>query len=742
MRSRELLFEIGCEELPASWLPGLTRQMAEHVAARLAEARLEAGEAEPFSTPRRLGVVVARVAERQSDLEELVTGPPVSAAFKDGQPAPAGLGFARKNGVAFEALTKVETPKGVYLAFNRRERGRAAADVLPAVAAATLRDLAFPKQMRWDAVLDDGKGELTFGRPIRWLLILFGGRVVPLVIRRSVEAEGIGDVVSGNVTSGHRFLAAKGRPGRFIRVKSFEDYRLKLAEHFVVLDRAERRDRVARALDVRAHRLGGRPLVAAGSAFLDEVPDLVEYPGVVAGSFDPAFLALPSEVLTTTMIHHQHYFPVVDEHGALKPAFLAVTNIEPADEAPVAVNAARVLTARLRDASFFWDVDRRTPLDARLDRLDTVLFHKSLGSYRAKAQRVGKLAGWLAEAAFACPDQAPFAERAGLLAKADLTTDMVREFTELQGAMGGIYAREAGEPEEVWRAIYHHYLPVAVEADAPPDRSTLGRAATSWAAVALADKLDTIVGLFYARERPTGSRDPFGLRRQAHGVLKVLADLDRLTGLDARPDLEQLIRWAAAPFAPLEAWDQPVAGALRAFLVERLEYLLQQRGYDVRNVRAVVRGRELADLRPAEALRKLEVLPEFTETRDFTKLAVAFKRVRNIARELADAEFEQAEQASPDLSASLVEAAERDLADEMARRGPVIDAAVAGGREYRRAFGEAAKFGPAVDRFFTEVFVMVDDPALKRARLRLMKRLERLILQIADISEIVPQTES
>ena len=742
MRSRELLFEIGCEELPASWLPGLTRQMAERVAARLAEFRLEAGATEPFSTPRRLGVVVARVAQRQSDLEELITGPPVSAAIKDGQPTPAGLGFARRNGVEFAALARVETPKGEYLAFCRRERGRAAADVLPAVAAATLRDLTFPKQMKWDAVLDDGKGELAFGRPIRWLLILFGGRVVPLAIRRSVVAAGVHDVVSGNATSGHRFLAVTGRPGRAIRVKSFEDYRRKLAEHFVVLDRHERRDLVARALESRARRLGGRPLVAAGSAFLDEVPDLIEYPGVVAGSFDPAFLALPFEVLTTTMIHHQHYFPVVDEHGALKPVFLAVTNIEPADEAPIATNAARVLTARLRDASFFWDVDRKTPLDARLGRLDTVLFHKALGSYRSKAERVGTLAGWIAESAFASPDQAPFAERAGLLAKADLTTDMVREFTELQGAMGGIYAREAGEPEEVWRAIYHHYLPAAVEADAPPDRATLGRAATSWAAVALADKLDTIVGLFHAGERPTGSRDPFGLRRQAHGALKVLADLDRVTGLDARPDLEQLIRWTAAPFAPLETWDAAVAGGLRAFLVERLEYLLQQRGFDVRNVRAVVRGRDLAELRPADALRKLEVLPEFTETPDFTKLAVAFKRVRNIARELADAEFDEAERASPDLSASLVEAAERDLAEEMARRGPVIDAAVAGGREYRPAFGEAAKFGPAVDRFFTEVFVMVDDPALKRARLRLMKRLERLILQIADISEIVPQTES
>jgi glycyl-tRNA synthetase beta chain len=356
--------------------------------------------------------------------------------------------------------------------------------------------------------------------------------------------------------------------------------------------------------------------------------------------------------------------------------------------------------------------------------------------------RISKLAGQIADAAFARADQAPWAERAGLLAKADLTTDMVREFTELQGTMGGVYAREAGEPEEVWRAIYHHYLPTGVEADAPPEAGTLGRAAVSWAAVALADKLDTIVGLFHAGEQPTGSRDPFGLRRQAHGVLKVLVDLEPLVAVDARPDLEQLVRWTAAPFAPFESWDQGVQASLRGFLVERLEYLLQQRGFDVRNVRAVVRGRALSDLRPAEALRKLEVLPEFTESPDFARLAVAFKRVRNIARELPDDEFERAERESPDLAASLVEAAEHALVEEMNRRRPIIEAAVVGGREYRQAFAEASKFFPGVDRFFTEVFVMVEDTALKTARLRLMKRLERLILQIADISEVVPQTES
>jgi glycyl-tRNA synthetase beta chain len=745
LSGRELLVEIGCEELPASWLPGLSRQLAERTAVRLAEARLAGAPPEAYSTPRRLVVVASHVAERQDDLEETVTGPPLSAAVgRDGLPSKAGLGFARKLGVDFADLDRIETPKGTYVAGRRREPGRAAVEVLPDLLAAILRDLTFPKQMRWDARLEDGRGDLLFGRPIRWLLLLYGEQVVPLAITRTTgtSGDGVREVIGGRVTYGHRFQAASGLPGVAIPVTDFTDYRRKLAEHCVILDRGERRDRISRALEARAEALGGRVLVAEGSTLLDEVPDLVEYPGVVAGGFDPGFLTLPDEVLITTMIHHQHYFPVVTDGGRLTRSFLAVTNLDPRDERPIAVNAERVLTARLRDAGFFWDSDRRTPLGERLDRLDTVLFHRQLGSYRAKAERLAGLSAWIARAALHCPDRAAAARRAGLLAKADLTTGMVGEFPELQGVMGGIYAREEGEPESVWRAIYAHYLPVAVEVEAAPSSDTLGAGADTWAAVSLADKLDTIVGLFSAGERPTGSRDPLGLRRQAHGALRVLVDLERLTGVTESPDLGSLVSAAAEPFGGLASWDPAVVGQLVAFLTERLEYLLQQRGFDVRNVRAVVRGRDLAALRPAQALRKLEVLPEFTESADFTRLAVAFKRVRNIARELPDADFDAAERETPSLDPWLVEPAERDLAAELDRRRPVIDAAVAAGRGYREAFAEAAKFGPSVDRFFTEVFVMVEDPLLKTARLRLMKRLERLVLQLADVSEIVPQPES
>src|SRR5262245_58492893 len=381
---RELLLEIGCEELPASWLPGLTNQIGEVVAAQLRQHRLAPeAPAETFSTPRRLTVRIARLAERQTDLEELVNGPPLSASFgADGTPLPPAIGFAAKNDVDVSALERVETPKGTYLAFRRRQRGRPAVDVLPDVLGGSLRGLAFPKLMRWDAELDDGRGELLFGRPIRWILYLYGGRVVPFTIARSAYAQTsqVQEVISGAATYGHRFLTTSGRAGRAIKVRTFDEYRARLLENFVILERSERHNKIARELDAKAQRLQGRvSRVAYGeSGLLQEVPDLVEYPSVVAGTFGIEFLELPPEVLTTTLIHHPHYFPVESDDGKLKNAFLAVINTEPDNERTIARNAERVVTARLRDASFFWDADRRTTLEARIDRLSTLLFHKKL----------------------------------------------------------------------------------------------------------------------------------------------------------------------------------------------------------------------------------------------------------------------------------------------------------------------------------------------------------------------------
>jgi glycyl-tRNA synthetase beta chain len=727
---RELLIEIGLEELPASWLPNLTRQMAERLDTGLKALRIAPlAPIESYATPRRLTVCVARIAERQEDLEETITGPPVSASIKDGAPTPAALGFAKKQGVEFDQLARVKTARGEYLAFHKRQRGRSAVDALPDLMTGLLRELTFPKQMNWDARLDDGKGAFTFGRPIRWLLFLYGGRVVPYTIARADNASGplVQDVESGALTYGHRFLATSGRAGRSIKVRSFEEYRAKLSEHFVVLDHEERRDRIARELESHARRLGARVQLKEHAALIGEVADLVEFPGVVAGFFDRSFLELPQEVLTTTLVHHQHWFPVVTMEGELKEAFLAVVNTQPQDERVIAKNAERVVTARLRDAKFFWDADRKTPLESRLDRLHTVQFHKKLGSYRDKTERIERLSRWIAAEAFRQPEAADHAARAATLAKTDLTTDMVFEFPELQGTMGGVYAKAEGEPEQVWKAIYYQYLPIGVEDDAPPTREQLGTAAVTWAALSLADKLDTFVSLSSAGEKATGSRDPFALRRQVQGAVRILMDLPELTGIDREISLNALLAEAGAAAGP--AWSGDLARAAGAFAIERVRYALEQRQVPIEVARAATSP---AEVRPLRARRMAEAIQAVRASEDFQALAILFKRVKNISRELK-------EHAALDRSV-LVEPAEQALLAELDARRPRIEQAAAA-HEYRKAFTEIAALRQAVDRFFTDVFVMADDARLRTARLTLMADLRDLILDLADISEIVPQTE-
>ena len=726
---RELLIEIGCEEIPASWLPGLTRQVGEQLDARLKELRLETdAPAETYSTPRRLTGRVVKLAERQTDFEELVTGPPVSAAFKsDGEPTPAAVGFAKKYGVEVAALERKETPKGPYLAYTVRQRGKATVDVLPDVMAGLLRSLTFPKQMRWDAYLEDGKGDLVFARPIRWLVLLYGGRVVPFVIRRTELAQGptVQDIRTGANTYGHRFLTTSGRAGRAIKIKTFDDYEARLLENFVILQRSERESKIRRELETHARKLGGRVsgLVTAHSSLLQEVPDLVEYPSVVAGHYPVEFLQLPEEVLTTTMIHHQHYFPVVDDDGKLKPAFLAVTNTQAEKPEVIARNSERVLTARLRDARFFWDEDRKQPLESRIDRLSTILFHKALGDYKQKALRVSRLAGYIAKA-LGQHDAEAQASEAGLLSKADLATDMVREFTELQGTMGGIYAREEGRPEAVWKAIYYHYLPIGVEADAPPSRQQLGRAAVTWTAVSLADKFDSLVGMFAAGERPTGSRDPLALRRQAQGAVKILADLPELTGLTARVTIKALLD-NSADLGTFTLDDQAKA-ALFTFVRERVTYLFQERGFDVRNIRAVLHA--WPDVDAVEARLKLEALAQLSGSPELQGVATLFKRVKNITKDVPPV--------TEVLQKRLTEPAELALVNALPRLEAAVSEA-AGKREYRRAFTEIGALQSLVAKFFDDVLVMADEAELRDARLSLVGRLRDRILDIADISEIV-----
>ncbi len=677
---RELFIEIGTEEIPASWLPGLTAQIGTAVEARLKDARLSVDEpVETYSTPRRLAARVGKIGERQTDLEELVTGPPVSAAFAaDGTLTPAGAGFAKKQGVPESSLERIKTAKGEYVGVRKHQRGKTAVDVLPEVLTGVLRSLSFPKQMRWDATLADGKGELPFGRPIRWILFLYGGRVVPFTIQRTPLARGprVQDLVSGAATYGHRFLTTSGRPGRAIKVKHFDDYRKRLAENFVVLERSERHDRIARELDAEARRRGGRIARSlVGHGMLEEVPDLVEYPVVVSGGFAEEFLHLPEEVLTTTMIHHQHFFPIGNDQGKLLPVFLAVLNMEPEHPEVIARNMERVLTARLRDARFFLDADRKKPLDAYVDRLSTVLFHKKLGSYQEKAARVEKLARWICADIFGRPDLADHAAEAGRLCKADLATDMVRELTELQGTIGGIYAREDGRPEEVWKAIYYHYLPVGVEATAPPTHDQLGKAAITWAAVSLADKLDTVGGMFGAGERPTGSRDPYGLRRAAQGIVRILVDLPELTGLDLRLTLGRLVHTSIpSGRGVLVVHDRPRSLCART---ARLRHP-QRPGRHAFRGHGAVAARRKTKAGGSSGVHGDHGVPP----------------ARGAVQACARTSRRTSMRPAPDQGGKLTEPAELALAAEVDRLAPVVEGAVKSGSGYRQAFAEAAKAGP------------------------------------------------
>jgi glycyl-tRNA synthetase beta chain len=588
--------------------------------------------------------------------------------------------------------------------------------------------------MRWDAYLEDGKGELPFARPIRWLVLMYGGRVVPFVIRRTELAQGptVQDIRSASNTYGHRFLTTSGRAGRAIKIKTFDDYQTRLLENFVILDRGERESKIRRELEIHARKLGGRVsgLVAAHSTLLREVPDLVEYPSVIAGHFPVEFLDLPEEVLTTTMIHHQHYFPVVDDDGRLKPAFLAVINMQPEKPEIIARNSERVLTARLRDARFFWDEDRKAPLESRSGRLSTILFHKKLGSYREKTDRVATLAASIASDAFTRPDAAGAAAQAGRLCKTDLATDMVRELTELQGTMGGIYAREESQAEEVWKAIYFHYLPIGVEAEAPPTRQQLGAAAVPWAAVSLADKLDSVVGMFIAGERPTGSRDPLGLRRQAQGAVKILADLPELTGVDQRLALGPLLAGAAEPFGGYG----DAAGPLMSFIGDRLAYLLEQRGHDVRNVRAVMHA-GVERLSPLDARRKVEALAQMSGSEALKGVAILFKRVKNITKDVPVG----TSAVSDELRTRLRERDEIALFEALRDAAPKIRGAVARA-DYLEAFQTISQLRGTAAAFFDHVLVMTDDVDLRSARLSLVAALRDLIWEIADLSEIAPET--
>jgi glycyl-tRNA synthetase beta chain len=720
---REFLLEIGCEEIPAPWLPDLTEQLARRFQELAAKERLEPSNIEACSTPRRL-VLRAEVFSGQADREEKVWGPSLKVA-RDASGAWTGAaqGFAKKNGVRPEDLQ--QAPKDpanagdVYLLALKKTAGRPTPEVLGQVLAALLRGLAFPKRMSWDAWLEDGKGAFPFGRPIRWLVALLGGQVVPFQIHALVEGAKGGVVVrSGDTTYGHRFFP-RGQAGSAIRVDSFDDLRTKLREHRVVL---EARDRDA---ILQAQLAAGRvPATEVGTRLVAEWRELVEWPQVVFGTIPQEFRGLPAEVLETVLVHHQKYVPIATEPGGPFERFAAVTNTETdaKAQAEIARGMERVVVARLRDAAFFLREDLKRPLADRVDDLAGVTFHRDLGSYREKAERMAALVRALAPQ---MGDEAKPAEDAARLAKADLTTLMVREFPELQGTVGALYLERQGAPAAVADAVRWHYHPVSVEeGTAPAGALGEGGARRVFAAVSLADKLDTLAGYFGLGLVPSGSSDPYGLRRAAQGAVRVLVDFWPGGAGHRPPSLRGLLARAADGYGG--RLKRPVADVTRdleGFLLDRLRYVFLSRGFAADEVEAVLGAREPDALDdPAESARRLQALHRVRSeaAEDFAHLAVAFKRAKNI---LGD-------QPPPPVDRGLLsEAAERELFEAVGR----LDGANGG---YEARLRSLSSLRGPVDRFFDDVLVMAEDPRVRANRLGLLGQALSLFYRIADISKL------
>ena len=677
----KFLFELGLEEVPADMIEPAATQLRQSVEALFEENQLTAEALDTYAAPRRLAFLATGLPDRQPSREEVLLGPPVSVAFRDGAPAPAAHGFARKMQVTVDQLTVIQTEKGDYLSLKRTLEGRETPAILADALPGIIASISWPKNMYWQ------ESRFRFVRPIRWLVALWNRETVP------VKFEGL---TAGAGTRGHRFL---GRSD--ILLKSAGDYLEHLRENYVLADVEERQIKISRELEQETPK--GLQVIS-DPELLHLVCYLNEYPTVLRGSFNSDFLVIPQEVLITVMRHHQKYFSVADAKGALQPHFLTVLNTSGDPEGKIRKGHEKVLRARLEDAAFFWSSDLKTPLGDRLPLLDHVLFQEKLGSYRTKTERVRRLCATLS------PDKD--LETAASLAKCDLTSDMVRELSELQGVMGGLYAREEKYSESIWRAVYEQYKPTSLE-DASP--STL-----TGALLALADKLDSVVGCFAAGIVPTGSSDPFALRRQAQGLVKILFDyrLDQysLPGLieAARSILKDQI---GVP-------DQVVVDVL-GFLTGRVRFIFQERGvpFDVLN----------AVLAPGVAgvyqtWLKAQALVKMRGDSDFEALAVAFKRIKNI---LAKQEI------------VLGAVSERDLEDpaeaELYRSFQEIEPAVSAGAQagdYEAALRKIASLRGPVDRLFDAVMVMAEDARLRNNRLRLLFEISDMFLKIADISEI------
>jgi glycyl-tRNA synthetase beta chain len=694
----EFLFEIGLEEIPARMIAGAQAELEQRIVKMLERERLVASgvESRSFSTPRRLAVWVAGVAERQEDVAEEMVGPSVKVAYKDGVATPAAVAFAKKAGVAVEELRTVTNAKGEYLAAKVVKAGRGAAEVIAAEMPKELAGIYWAKNMYWRP----GKPE-RFVRPVRWIVALLGGEIVPV---------SFGGYEAGTVTYGHRVLFGEAP----IELKAPGEYEDALLSGFVIADVETRRQRIRKALDKVTRTVEGLRW-REDHELVDKLTHLTEWPTVLMGGFEREYLALPEEVLVTVMRDHQGYFAVNDKDGKLAPHFLAVLNTE-ADEAGLAVirhGNERVLRARFNDARFFWEFDQRVPLVERVELLKNVTFQKDLGSYFEKTDRVRKLTSALRERVTerGLVLDGGALDRAALLAKTDLTTELVKEFTELQGVVGGLYARAQGFSAAVSDAIYDQYKPVSMEDSVP--RTAEG------AVLAVADKADTIAGMFGLGLEPTGSKDPFALRRAANGIVKILAET------------EVTLPLKLSEVAASSTYDHAVAGKVGGFLVERLEFYLREvlaQAYDV--VKAVLAA-GADDVR--DAVARAEAVTAVRGSDDFAAVSAAFKRMKNILSQAVEKGFAAASGVDAALLSEPTEKALAERSAELAERVYMLRAE----KKYTDALEHIATLRPQVDAFFDAVMVMAPDAEVRGNRLALLQRVLGDFSGIADFSEIV-----
>ncbi len=685
----DLLIEIETEELPPAVVGPAAEALVRGVREALEEARIRTGPATGLATPRRLVAHVADAADRGASLTARRRGPPASVAFDaGGRPTKAGRGFARAQGVDPAALERMETEKGIYAAVTVTEEGRELAAVLAEKLESILGSIPFPKKMRWPG------SDIPFARPIRRVVVLHGEAVVPL------SAAGCR---ADRMCRGHPFLAPEPFP---LASADLHAYRGELEARRVVVDFEERRRRIREAI-VRGG--GGEPSGGPEAALLDEVANLAEWPVVIEGRLDERFLELPPEVLETALRVHLRFFPVRGAGGTLEPRFFSVMDRDPESADLVREGNERVLASRLADARFFFEEDRKKRLADRLPELAEKELHEGLGSYRDKAERLERLAGWLAEAA-GWPGEAAAARRAALLAKADLVTEMVGEFPELEGTMGRIYAERDGELPEVAAAVEDHYRPRG-----PGDALPRGRVGVL---VSLAEKLDNLAGFFLAAGPPSGAADPHGLRRQALGLIRVVQ------GGGVRIDLGAALREAAREVGAPDP--ERLGGRVREFVGERLYHACLEEGYRLDLVRAVL-APGFDDLLSFRA--RLEAVTEASGKPWWPDLVTLVERAANILRG-ADA----GDVVDPDL---VEEPAERTLHEALLRHGPDIEDLVRRGEYVAAAERLVTELSAAVHRFFAEVFVNVEDPARRANRLALLRRVDDLFgRSVADLSTI------